>query len=107
MRNREWKAFLRNIEHVENNRLCAAVFAMMNRVDHFDHDIAFVHSFCLSVKADDSEFASHQHAMVHSIVVMPAEFLSCGNDVFNGNQFGFALWVVGEIDTIPTLVGAE
>ena len=107
MLHRKWHTFLRKIEHVENDGLRAAVFAMVDGAYHLDDGFAFVNGFFVAVEADDGEIALYQYAVVHHRMVMPAEFLPGWYLILDGYNFGTTLKIVGKQGSVPALAGAN
>ncbi len=54
-------SFLREVEHVEDNGLLAAVLAVVDGADHLDDGFALVDDFLGTVDSDDGQLALHQH----------------------------------------------
>ena len=102
----QWQTFLREVEHVEDDRLGASVLTMVDGIHHFHDSLAFMHHFVFAVLADDGQFALHQYAMIHHGMVVPAQLLTGRNLVLYGYQFGAALQIVGQLHAVPTLTGA-
>jgi len=76
MLNGQQGVFLREVEHVEDYVLVTIVLAVVDGVHHFYNGLAFMNNLCLAVKSDDGQFALHQYAVIHSGVVVPAQFLA-------------------------------
>ena len=58
------QTLLREIEHVEDDGLRAAVLAVVDGVHHLDDGLALMHYFFLAVLPDDGQFALHQQAIM-------------------------------------------
>ena len=91
----EGQVLLREVEHVEDDGLRAAVLAVVDGVHHLDDGLALMHHLLLAVLADDGQLALHQYAVVHHGMVVPAQLLACGEHVLHGYQFGAAPEIVG------------
>ena len=107
MLHRQWKSFLREIEHVEDNGLRATVLAVVDSIHHLHDDFALIYSLFLAVEADNGQLALYQYAVVHHGVVMPAQLLSGRYLIFHGHHFWVSLQVVGQLGTIPALAGTN
>ena len=57
MLNGERQVFLRKVEHVEDDRLCASVLAVVDGVYHLNDGLALMHGLLLAVLADDGQLA--------------------------------------------------
>ncbi len=106
MLHRQGQAFLREVEHVEDNGLVASVLAMVDGAYHLHDGLALMHYLLITVLVDDGQFALHQHAVVHHGMVMPAQLLSGRYLIFHGHHFRASLQVVGQLGSIPALAGA-
>ncbi len=107
IRHRQRQSFLREVEHVEDGGLGASVLAVVDGADHLDDGLARTDDLFRPVLGDDGEFALHQHAVVHHGMVVPAQFLSGGEDIFPYHQFGATLQIVRELRAVPALRGAD
>ena len=103
---RQRQTLLREVEHIEDYWLRAAILATVNGINHLDNDFTLVYHSYLAVQSYDGQLALHQHSVIHRNVVMPTQLLSWRNDIFHRHQFGTTLRIVRQIISIPTLAGA-
>ena len=54
MLHRQRQALLREVEHVEDDRLGASVFTMMDGAYHLHNGLALMHHFLIAVLVDSS-----------------------------------------------------
>ena len=98
---------LREIEHIENDRLVAAVLAVVNGVYHLDNGLALMDDLLLTIPSYNGQLALCQNTVVHDGMVVPTQLLASGEDVFNGYQLGATLEIVRQLDAVPALAGAN
>ena len=99
----EREVLLGEIEHIEDGILLAEVLTMMDGAYHLNDSLTFMHYLCLSIESDDGQFALYEHTVVHHRMMMPTQFLACGEYIFHGDQFWTSLQIVGQFHTVPTL----
>ena len=99
-------AFLREIEHIEDNWLVASVFAMMDSVYHLYDYLTFMYHFLLAIHTYDGQLALHQNTVVHHRVVVSAKLLSGRKLIFYSNQLRASLKIIWQLYAIPALRGA-
>ena len=100
-------AFLREVEHVEDEVLRTSVLAVVDSVHHLYDGFALMYDLGLSIQSDDGQFTLHQYAIVHHGMVVPAEFFPCGEHLLHGHQFGATLQIVGQVHAVPALAGTN
>jgi hypothetical protein len=66
------QALLREVKHVEDDRLLASVLAVVDGVHHLYDSLALMNGFLLTVLTDDGQFSLYQYSIVYHRVVMPA-----------------------------------
>ena len=79
--------FLREVEHVEDTVLLAAVLAVVDGTYHLYDGLALMHHLRLAILSDDGQLALHQYAVVHGYVVVPAQLLASREHILHGHQF--------------------
>ena len=103
----EGQVLLREVEHVKDAVLRATVLAVVDGAYHLYDGLTLVYHLRLTIQTDDGQFTLHQYTVVHSHVMVPAEFLTSGENVLHGYQFGTSLKVVGQLHAVPTLAGTN
>ena len=83
-------AFLREIEHVEDDVLITAVLTVVDGTYHLYDGLSLMYYLGLAVLSDDGQFTLHQYAIVHYGMVVPAQFLTSREDVLHSHQFWFS-----------------
>ena len=79
----------------------------MDGVDHLHDSLALMDDFLLAILSDDSQLALHKDAVVHHGMMMPAQFLTCGEHILDSHQFRASLQIVGQLYAVPALAGAN
>ena len=64
------QVLLREVEHVKDDRLRAAVLAVVDGVHHLNNGLALMHGLFLTVLSYDGQLALHQDAVVPSPIVI-------------------------------------
>lgn len=100
------QVLLREVEHVEDDRLLASVLAMVDGVHHLYDSLALMHRFLLAVLSDDGELTLNQDTVVHNGMMMPAQLLTSGEYILHCYKLRATLKIVGQLNAIPTLAGA-
>lgn len=63
--------FLREVEHIKDDRFVARVHAAVNGTDHLNDGFPGMHDLLLAVNSDDGQFPLMQNAVVDDGVMMP------------------------------------
>ena len=101
------QVLLREVEHVEDAVLRAAVLTVVDGTHHLHDGFALVHHLLLAVLPDDGQLALHQYAVVHHGVVVPAQLLPGGEHILHRHQLGPPLQIVGQFHAVSALRGAD
>ena len=99
----EGRSFLREVEHVEDDRFVAGVHAAVDRADHFDDDLAGADNLPLAVEPGYRKLALLQDAVVDYRMVMPRKFASDREYVSHHDEFGLSLEVIWQFGAVPAL----
>ena len=99
----EWRSLLREVEHVEDDRLVARVHAAVDGTDHLDDCIARVDNLPLAIEPDNRQLALLQDSVVDDGVMVPGQLASDREDVAHHDEFWLPLELVGQGGAVPAL----
>ena len=94
-------SLLREIEHVEDDRLVARVHSAVDGTDHLDDCLAGAHYLPLAVESYNRQFALLQDSVVDDGVMMPGQLAADREDVAHYDEFRLALEVIGQGCAVP------